>query len=330
MSNKDPERKTPTGQDEKHWARAFSVFKKLERQPEKDLQEESRNQGLNKAEIEILLRLLDAQKQQTALIDEAFLRSKNEIDQALLKNRIGETLGEYRLIDLLGSGGMSAVYLAKRADTDIQKKVAIKVLLFPSISPWILELFLQEQKLLSRLNHPNIVSMLHGALAQDNTPYLVMEYIAGARTVCQWAQDNNAGSKDIVRIMLPLCDAIAHAHSNLVVHSDIKPGNVLVDSNNVVKLLDFGIASFLRKQHDDHIPAMSPAYASPEQLAGKPLTVSSDIYSTGLLLAELLTCQESEIPAGNSNGQGRREALLAQARKHRIDGDLQKIIRKAT
>ncbi len=317
--------------DEKHWARAFAIFKQLENSGYRDIEAAITKHGLNEAEQKILYQLLAAQKQQTAVLDNAFMQSTDAIDQALLKNRIGEILGEYQLIDLLGSGGMSAVYLAKRVDTDIQKKVAIKVLLFPSIAPAMLELFLQEQQLLSRLNHPNIVSMLHGALATDGTPYLVMEYIPNALTIADWVRENHARTNDIIEVMLPLCDAIAHAHSHLIVHSDIKPGNVLIDDNGVVKLLDFGIASFLRKQEGENIPAMSPAYASPEQLAGKPLTVSSDIYSTGLLLAELLTGAESaQISDPDKNSQTRPEALLQQLKDQHIDGDLQKIVLKAT
>jgi serine/threonine-protein kinase len=323
--------------NEKHWARAFAVFRRVSTEGADHLEEFIAEANLNPTEREILERLLSAQKKHTTVLDEAFQQRQEEMGKALLKNREGEQLGQYLLQKLIGAGGMSAVYLAKRTDTDIQKKVAVKILLFPSICPHVLELFLQEQRLLSRLNHPNIVSMLHGSMAEDGTPFLVMEYIPEARTIDQWIQDRNATPEDIVDSMLPLCDAIAHAHSHLIVHSDIKPGNVLVDSNDTVKLLDFGIASFLRKQQQDRsgVRALSPAYASPEQLAGETVTIASDIYSSGLLLTHLLT---GEAPAvanrtdadSKTAAEPKRQALARQLQQHRVDPELQSIIFKAT
>ncbi len=318
---------------EKQWARAFAVFKKITMDGGEHVEAHIAEANLNAAEREILDRLLAAQEQHTEVLDDAFLQRQQQMEKAMLKNREGEQLGQYHLLKLIGSGGMSAVYLAKRSDADIQKKVAVKILLFPSICPHVLELFLQEQRLLSRLNHPNIVSMLHGAMDADGTPFLVMEYIPDARTIDQWVEDKQATTEDIVHSLLPLCDAIAHAHSHLIVHSDIKPGNVLVDPNGTVKLLDFGIASFLRKQQQDQsgVRALSPAYASPEQLAGESLTIASDIYSTGLLLSHLLT-GEAPAPASltEASHSQKRQALKQQLNHSRVDTDLQKIILKAT
>ncbi len=317
---------------ETHWQRAFAAFRKLQSDKNADMTTVIGQAQLSEKEIAILHRLLEAERQQTEILDEAFAHSQWRADQALLKNREGEQLGEYQLLKLIGSGGMSAVYLARRTDTDIQKQVALKVLLFPSLSKDVVALFLQEQRLLSTLHHPHIVSMLHGGTATDGTPYLVMEYVPEARDIAQWMQETQPNQQQVVDKLRQLLEALDHAHSHLVVHSDIKPGNVLIDAQDNVKLVDFGISTFLQRQQRQQPQALSPAYASPEQIAGEQITIASDIYSAGLMLCHLLC---GELMATTPQNGHRHQPAIEQALKKavaekRLDNDLKNIIQKAT
>ena len=205
-------------------------------------------------------------------------------------DRSGERLGAYRLVQLIGSGGMGSVYRAERADGAFEKPVAIKLLLFDAGD--LRARFALEQRILGALSHPNIASLLDVGQDAHHAPYLVMEYVEG-RPITAHARQTNLDVHACLLLFAKILDAMQTAHSHLVVHRDIKPSNVLVDSHGEPKLLDFGIAKLL----DDSAPAttrtgtgpLTPEYASPEQVRGEPIGTSSDIYSLGVLLFELLT-----------------------------------------
>jgi len=199
----------------------------------------------------------------------------------------GRTVGAYRLIQLLGSGGMGAVYLAERTDGAFSKQVAIKLLCTPFLHA--VTRLEHERKVLARLDHPNIARLLDGGSTPEGLPYLVMEYIDGT-PIDRYCRERDLSIDDRIKLLLEVCSGIAHAHRSLIIHRDIKPENILVTSDGVVKLVDFGIAKLLDEGANVTLqrPA-TPAYSSPEQLRGEPVTTASDVYSLGVLAYVLLT-----------------------------------------
>lgn len=197
--------------------------------------------------------------------------------------------GPYRATGRIGAGGMGVVYSAVRDDAEFRMNVAIKAIPPGLVTEEAFRGFRQERQILARLEHPNIARLLDGGTTEAGVPYLVMEYVEG-RPILQYAGELQLNREQRLRLFLPLCDAVAYAHRNLIVHRDIKPGNVLVTADGSPKLLDFGVAKLLDASAEAFtVPAMTPEYASPEQLLGQPISTASDIYSLGLLLCVLLT-----------------------------------------
>jgi len=229
-----------------------------------------------------------------------FSASVERAGRTLLQPATGTSIGPYRVLRELGHGGMGSVFLARRADGAFDRDVAIKLLRgFPSSDA--LRRLRREREILARLDHPHIARLLDGGESRQGQPYLVLEYVAGARI------DRHADARQLditgrIDLFLAVCEAIASAHRQLVVHRDIKPANVLVDNEGRVKVLDFGIARLLAEAQDSNGDPHSqscfatPEYASPEQLRGAAVTTASDIYSLGMLLAQLL--------AGRAAAQG--------------------------
>jgi eukaryotic-like serine/threonine-protein kinase len=206
--------------------------------------------------------------------------------------REGQFFGPYRILRHISTGGMGFVYEAIRADDQYQKKVAIK-LAQRSVdeNANMIERFRAERQILARLEHPNIARLLEGGTTSDGVPYLVMEFVDGV-PLSQYAAQHALAPNDRLKLFLAICDAVQYAHRNLVVHRDIKPSNILVTADGVPKLLDFGIAKVLNAEGaaaTATVGAMTLEYASPEQILGAPITASSDIYSLGVLLFELLS-----------------------------------------
>jgi serine/threonine protein kinase len=204
-----------------------------------------------------------------------------------------QSLGAYRIVGEAGHGGMGVVYKAERVDGQYTKQVAIKLL--PALYS-LTELetrFLRERQILARLEHPNVARLLDGGVAPDGRPYLVMEYVDG-EPITECARKQGLDVAGRLRLFLDLCEAVAYAHRNFIVHRDLKPANILVDRDGRVKLLDFGLARILdtAAAHNDvtqtALPMMTPAYASPEQIRGEPITAASDVFSLGVVLYELL------------------------------------------
>ena len=203
----------------------------------------------------------------------------------------GTCLGPWRIENLIGRGGMGEVYAAIRADGAFEQKVALKLLRYEAAGQ--MERFHAERRILARLEHPEIARLLDGGMTADGRPYTVMEYVEG-RTLTDFCRDRHSDLHERLNLFARVCGAVAFAHRNLVIHRDLKPGNILVDAEGGVKLLDFGIAKLLdvaALPHDaaNTIAPFTPDYAAPEQLTGEPVTTATDIYGLGVLLFELLT-----------------------------------------
>ena len=208
---------------------------------------------------------------------------------------LGRRIGTYRLRRVLGRGGMGVVFLATRDDQQFQKAVALKLLPMGTFSPESRERFLRERQILASLEHPGIARLLDGGVTEDQTPFYVMEYVEG-QPIDGFCQAQKLKVKERIELFLQVCDAVAHAHRHLVIHRDLKPGNILVTQAGTIKLLDFGVARILEEEPSPsrqaltrHNHPMTLAYASPEQIRGEPISTSSDVYQLGVLLYRLLT-----------------------------------------
>jgi non-specific serine/threonine protein kinase/serine/threonine-protein kinase len=204
----------------------------------------------------------------------------------------GRRVGAYVIIALLGRGGMGEVYRARRADAQYEKEVAIKLVRAGFDTGDILERFRVERQILADLEHPNIARLLDGGTTDEGLPYLVMELIEGER-IDLWCDGRRLSVRERLQLFQQVCDAVQFAHQRLVIHRDLKTGNILVTRDGTIKLLDFGVAKLLRaadaSTETTLFRPLTPAYASPEQIRGEPLTTASDVYSLGVILFELLT-----------------------------------------
>ncbi len=205
----------------------------------------------------------------------------------------GMQIGNYKIAGELGAGGMGAVYLATRADGAFEQRAALKIVKRGMDSEAVLRRFFRERRILAALNHPNIARLLDGGSTPDGLPYFVMEYVEG-ETVTEYAERKNLSLAERLELFREICAAVSFAHANLVIHRDLKPSNILVTEDGSLKLLDFGIAKLLTNETDGEtstqgMQIFTPEYASPEQVRGEKLTTSTDIYSLGGLLYELLT-----------------------------------------
>jgi eukaryotic-like serine/threonine-protein kinase len=211
---------------------------------------------------------------------------------------IGRRIGEFRIVGKLGEGGMGAVFLAERVDHGFEQKVAIK-LVGSAMGEEARRRFEIERQILASLNHPNIAHLIGGGTSAEGQAYIVMEYVEG-EPIDHYCDRHRLDVDKRIELFMRVAVAVQHAHRHLIVHRDIKPGNVLVTPDGQPKLLDFGIARVLNPIQDSRRPAtrilaLTPEYASPEQIRGESVTTASDIYALGLLLYELLTgarCQD--------------------------------------
>jgi tetratricopeptide (TPR) repeat protein len=217
----------------------------------------------------------------------------------------GRRIGPYQLIRLIGHGGMGAVYLGIRDDDQYRKHVAIKLLKRGMDTDFMLARFRQERQILANLEHPFIARLLDGGATGDGLPYLVMEYVDGI-PITDYCAGKNLSIPEILRLFRLVCEAVQHAHQNLVVHRDIKPSNILTTREGVPKLLDFGIAKVLQPGAagetltQGELRMLTPDYASPEQVRAAPISTASDIYSLGAVLYELLSGRRAhQFPSGS-------------------------------
>jgi len=236
----------------------------------------------------------------------------------------GTRLGPWRVLRLVGRGGMGEVYEAERADGQFEQRAAVK-LLWQDSTP-LLKRFQVERQILARLEHPGIARLLDGGVTAAGQPYAVMEYVEG-KSLIDWCSTRASPLDERLRLFLQVCEVVAHAHKNLIVHRDLKPANILVDAFGRVRLLDFGIAKLLepveaqapageRTPADSRgvevppsggttptLTSFTPEYAAPEQLAGGAITAATDVHALGMLLFELLTGRRASAQSAGSNSR---------------------------
>lgn len=208
-------------------------------------------------------------------------------------NLIGRRIGAYRVISLIGRGGMGSVYLAERDDAQFYQQVAIKIIKRGMDTDFIRDRFLRERQILAGLDHPHIARLVDGGTTVDGLPYFVMERVEGV-AITDYCEGNKLSIAERLKLFRQVCAAVQHAHQKLVAHCDLKPSNILVNRDGAPKLLDFGVAKLLAPDASETRTAtgqrmLTPDYASPEQVRGQTITTSADIYSLGVVLYELLT-----------------------------------------
>ncbi len=257
---------------------------------------------------------------------------------------VGRRVGPYRLARLLGKGGMGAVYLAER-EQDFEQRVALKLVRRGLADGDAVRRFEAERQILARLEHPNIARLLDGGTTEDGTPYFVMELVDG-EPIDRYCERHRLGVRDRLELCLKVCSALEVAHQSLVIHRDLKPGNILVDASGRAKLLDFGIAKLLRPDGADPMAtgtapqALTLRYASPEQLRGEPVGTASDVYSLGVVLYQLLTgglpcglgeLSHFELMRAVCEEDPKPPSTVADSRtvRRRLAGDLDSIVLKA-
>ncbi len=241
-----------------------------------------------------VMALLAEDENPDPLLDNTAFRLMHEGTGAIAP---GKTIGPYKLIREIGSGGMGTVYLAERADGLFEQRVALKVIRQTLFSTELRRRFESERQILARLQHPNIARLLDGGMTEEGLPYFTMEYVQG-EPITDYCDRRQLSIQERLRLFRVVCSAVSYAHSNLVVHRDLKPANILVQEDGTVKLLDFGIAKLLDIDAMGGAeagltltaqPPMTPEYASPEQVRGERVAIAADIYQLGINLYELLT-----------------------------------------
>ncbi len=247
------------------------------------------------AEVESLLR---SHEKPGAFLDGTPAKLRSEaLDRSNLNDHVGERIGAYRIVEMIGVGGMGDVYKAVRDDDQYRAEVAVKLMRADVRNPLALQRFKNERQILAQLDHRNIARLLDGGTTASGLPYVVMELVTGS-PIDRFCEEKALPVRERVQIFLQVCAAVTYAHQHLVVHRDLKPNNIFVTADGSVKLLDFGIAKLLEtgpvtgtqtEETRTQLRAMTLEYASPEQVSGGTVTTVSDVYSLGVVLYRLLT-----------------------------------------
>lgn len=246
--------------------------------------------------IEHLRALIDADSDSNSVIEVPIAEASRVLSNAGTDRWINRKIDVWLIKRRIAVGGMGAIFEAERADGQFEQTVALKLMGAQLLSPDLVARFRAERQILANLSHPWIAKLHDGGTTEDDLPYLVMEYIDGL-PIDQFCETNGLDLEARLRLFQKVCVAVDYAHRNLTVHRDLKPSNILVDADGNPKLLDFGIAKLLEAPNTTHtmaltragVRAMTPEYASPEQVRGEPVSVATDTYSLGVLLYRLLT-----------------------------------------
>jgi len=278
------------------WSRLESLFHAASvlegEEQERFIEGETTGDPALRSELRDLLRHAgSAGKRIAAVVEQVAVRAAGG------SNWAGRIFGPYRIVREIGRGGMGIVFEACRDDSEYFKRVALKVAPDWRDLDWLRERFRNERQILARLEHPNIARFLDGG-TENGIPYFAMEFVDG-QPITVWAREHSLGIRERIAMFRQICSAVSYAHENLVIHRDVKPGNILVDSSGTPKLLDFGIAAFIdavaaHTANTTGAGLWTPDYASPEQVRGQPLNVRSDVYSLGLVLYELLSDERAQ------------------------------------
>jgi eukaryotic-like serine/threonine-protein kinase len=263
------------------------------------------------------------------------------------RGRVGSQIGAYTIRSLIGRGGMGEVWLAVRTDGRFEGQVAVKFLDSYSASPAALDRFRREGRLLARVAHRNIARLLDAGATPDDRPYLVLEYVDG-KPIDAFCEAQSLSVEARILLLMQVLEALAHAHSNLIVHRDIKPSNILVTASGEAKLLDFGIAKLLGAEASSEREsaltrieesALTPDYAAPEQILGEPVSTATDVYQVGVLMFALLAGKLPLGPSDSTRAERIRSALdrepmrlsdvCAPQLRKALRGDLDAIVSKA-
>jgi serine/threonine protein kinase/Tfp pilus assembly protein PilF len=282
------------------WRRIETLFRRSLQQPAEDrrayLESQNAEDPLLIAQV---LSLLEADDEVGDLLDQPPPLPGPDADPDAGPDagskRSRERIGPYRLVETLGEGGMSTVYLAVRDDDAYERRVALKVIRREAVRFDLLQRFLVERQILASLEHSYIARLFGGDATEDGRPYFVLEHIEG-EPLDVYCDRRRLGLEERIALLRRVCEAVHHAHRHLVVHRDLKPANILVTEEGIPKLLDFGIAKILEPRVFPRpvdrtrtgLRPMTPLYASPEQIRGEPVTTASDVYALGVLLYRLL------------------------------------------
>ncbi len=290
-----------------------------------------------------VLDLLRREREDSGPLEALAAQLAHDIDSERLR---GRELGGWKLVELLGEGGMATVWRATREVGDYRREAALKCLKLGLYSPDLRQRFFDEQAILARLEHPHIARLYDAGIGDDGTPYLAMEWVRGLDLIAH-ADARQLDPAQRVALFLKVVDAVAHAHRELVVHRDLKPANILVDEHGEPRLLDFGIARLIEpgsgRVATTALRPHTPDYAAPEQLQGEPVGVRADVYALGLLLHELLCGErapsdlqqrEQGGPSTRLRRSARRDAIAELRRRsaarlqRELRGDLDLIVQR--
>ncbi len=284
------------------WQKIKKVFNEAAEMPpderRKFLEQNCNGDAEMRGEIEKMLGFADDE-------NDAFESNAFEILGGTQPEKIPERIGKYKILKEIGRGGMGAVYEGIYETKDFAQRVALKVIKRGMDTDQILSRFRHEQKILAFLVHPNIAQFLDGGMTDDNLPFYAMEFVSG-KFVDDFCAEQDLNLDERLRLFRQICSAVQYAHQNLIIHRDLKPSNILVTADGTPKLLDFGISKILTPDAEEKVGTatqlgmMTPAYASPEQVRGTRIGTTSDIYSLGVILYELLTGEKPYKFSANS------------------------------
>ena len=276
------------------WRRLNEIFDQVAELPAAEREERVRRACADDPELleEALALVGEADRVEDEFLDRPLAdRALSLLKAERGREQIGQRVGNWRLVEEIGSGGMGVVYRAERVEGGFRQQGALKMVAgLPGRE--LLDRFADERQMLARLTHPGIARLLDGGTTEAGLPYLVMEYVEGEK-ITDYCARRRLTIKERIDLVLAVCTAVQSAHQSLIIHRDLKPSNILVNAKGEPKLLDFGIAKLLDPVSESAgltvAPALTPEYASPEQFENRPVSTASDVFSLGVLLYELLT-----------------------------------------